>query len=496
MAPTNMPARSSRIWIDVEDFFDYARHVGRPSGIQRLAFEIYRDLQARFGATGQIVFFVHDGPSITEVDYAEIAALFDRLTTAPSKANSSVSLSPDDAESGQSVSRRLYRRLPYGLRPLVKDAVFAQRHAFHAWDRLIRNLVRGLMLRVAPSLVRARGPAADAPPPAQDGLPATAAAAREMAPGDIIFILGSPWSNERYADFLREQKQRHGVKAVLLVYDLIPVRRPEWCDATLVKLFTGWMHAVAPLCDQVFAISRYSAEDFDLYAREQGWTHLAPAIPIPIGTGFGDAPARPKEPVRPAKMPTGDYVLIVSTIEARKNHLLLFRVWRRLLEEMPADEVPTLVFAGRVGWLVADLMQQMKNAGFLGGKLVVIEGPSDDELATLYEGCLFTLFPSFFEGWGLPVTESLAAGKPCLISNRTSLPEAGGGFARAFDPDDLNDAYRVIQAAFTDRAGLAAWEEDIRSRFRPVPWSRASDALLEGIAHPLAPSRQDPAQLR
>ncbi|MDT8349839.1 glycosyltransferase, partial [Roseomonas mucosa] len=93
--------------------------------------------------------------------------------------------------------------------------------------------------------------------------------------------------------------------------------------------------------------------------------------------------------------------------------------------------------AGRVGWLVADLMQQLENAEWLGGKIRLVRDPSDEELLALYRGCRFTLFPSLFEGWGLPVSESLALGRPCIASNRTSLPEAGGALARYFDPDDL-----------------------------------------------------------
>lgn len=496
---------SSRIWIDVEDFFEYGRHAGRPSGIQRLAFEIYRDLHTRFGTTGQIIFFVHEGKHIVPVDYQKIAKLFERLTHEPRKApprEGSVLATATLADHSQPWHRKLYRRLPYRLRPLIKDAILAQLHAFHAWGRLIQNIIRGLVIRVAPGRLRETQ---GAPPlgsveqthpstaAVDEGLAASGPGGRSLAggmqPGDFIFILGSPWSHENYAAFIKAQKAQYGVRVAILIYDLIPIRRPEWCDAGLVKLFSNWVHAVLPHCDQVFAISQYSARDFDAYSRQMGWSHLPPTIPIPIGTGFGEAAEHNVGgaiPLRSPRLPPGDYALIVSTIEARKNHLLLFRVWRRLLEELPADKVPTLVFAGRVGWLVADLMQQLKNASYLNGKVVVLEGPSDEELEGLYQGCLFTLFPSFFEGWGLPVTESLAAGKPCLISNRTSLPEAGGGFARTFDPDDLNDAYRVIKAAILDRRDLARWEDEIRQGFTPISWSRTSDALLRGISHPLA----------
>jgi glycosyltransferase involved in cell wall biosynthesis len=267
----------------------------------------------------------------------------------------------------------------------------------------------------------------------------------------------------------------------LLVYDLIPIRRPEWCERGLVRLFSSWFKDVLPLCDAVFAISRATAADVEAYARECGVVLPGPVMAIPIGTGFGSRSPDASVPRQRALPPPASYVLFVSTIEARKNHMLAFRVWRRLLEDLPADRVPTLVFAGRIGWLVDDLMRQIDNTAHLNGKLVVIENPTDAELVTLYRGCLFTLLPSFHEGWGLPVTESLAFGKPCIISNRTSLPEAGGPLVRSFDPDNLHDAYEVIRQVIVDRTGLMQWETEVRRDFRPVPWSAAAGAILRGL---------------
>ncbi len=88
------------------------------------------------------------------------------------------------------------------------------------------------------------------------------------------------------------------------------------------------------------------------------------------------------------------------------------------------------------------------------------------------------MFPSFYEGWGLPVTESLAFGRPCVISNATSLPEAGGTLARYFDPDDLNEAYRVIRATIADREGLSVWQARIAREFHPVSWEDSARSLL------------------
>ena len=131
---------------------------------------------------------------------------------------------------------------------------------------------------------------------------------------------------------------------------------------------------------------------------------------------------------------------------------------------------------------MADLLQQLENAFWLGGKIRHVQDPSDAELAALYRGCLFTVFPSLYEGWGLPVTESLAFGKPCVIANATSLPEAGGSLARMFDPDNVADATRVIREVIEDRAALAEWEQRVVKEFRPVSWDATAQALVSGVA--------------
>jgi glycosyltransferase involved in cell wall biosynthesis len=481
---------TAKLWIDVEDLFEYARGNPRPSGIQRLAFEIYKALQERPDA-GEFVRFVrHDTPrnSFQVVPWTDIIALFAGLTESVPEITTPLAEPIAPHPPSRQAVRRLVHRLPPLLRAHVIDALLTQLAAFRAWMRLSDALARGVTIRLMRPFRRLR-PAA--PPPA----PVTVAPVVQAPPepvhldvfvqdsgaGDILLVLGSPWSHPDYAGLIHAQRQR-GLRFALLVYDLIPIRRPEWCDRGLVRVFRAWFDSVFPLCDDVFAISKATAEDVEAYTRERGITLPGPVLPIPIGTSFG-VTDMPSPAPRTSRLPqAGSYALIVSTIEARKNHLLLFRVWRRMLEELPRDRVPTLVFAGRVGWLVDDLIRQIANTSNLDGKLMLIENPTDAELLALYEGCLFTMFPSFFEGWGLPVTESLALGKPCLTSDRTSLPEAGGHLARRFDPDNLHDAYRAIREVIDDPAALARWEAQVRREFQPVSWTATADALLAGLS--------------
>jgi glycosyltransferase involved in cell wall biosynthesis len=475
---------AATLWIDVEDLFEYARANSRPTGIQRLAFEIYQILHQRNDERRLVRFVRHDPVrrSFRIVPWSDVVGLFGNLVAEPS---------PPPELAGEirphSPVRQFFRewthRLPAPLRIRVTAVMLAQVEALLAWGKLFALLGRYVLEspRGIARLWRRDHP---------DSRAGTEEAPRAFAdlarPGDVLLVLGSPWSHPNYGELVQAQRERYGLRFALLVYDLIPLRRPEWCKRGLVRLFRAWFVGVLPVADHLFAISQATAADVELYAREHGIALPGPVIPIPIGTGFGaDAPAVPA-PRTGRLPPPGGYALIVSTIEARKNHLLLFRVWRRLLEELPRDQVPTLVFAGRIGWLVDDLMNQIANTDNLDGKLVVIQSPTDEELTALYQGCLFTLFPSFYEGWGLPVTESLAFGKPCLISDRTSLPEAGGTLARSFDPDNFYDAYAAILRTVQDPSALAEWEAQIRREFEPVPWSRTVDALLSGLGDPLA----------
>jgi glycosyltransferase involved in cell wall biosynthesis len=175
-------------------------------------------------------------------------------------------------------------------------------------------------------------------------------------------------------------------------------------------------------------------------------------------------------------------VLFVSTIEIRKNHRLLVKVWKRLIERHGADAVPVLIFVGQIGWLVDDLMAELAATSFLAGKIEHRRGLSDAELYDAYRSCLFTVFPSLCEGWGLPVAESLAQGKLCVASSRTSIPEVGGDLVDYFDPADEDDALAKIERVLFEPGYLAAREARLKAEYRPRSWTACVDALIAALS--------------
>jgi len=421
-----------------------------------LSFELMGALQETAGreAAGERVRFVRHGAGLLqEVTWETVEAAYRGQATRAAAARF-----VGASQYRRSGVLRLIEALPEALQAPAKQAGLKQRQAV----RQARVALRAIRQR---RLVQGRVVAGDA----------NAIAARA---GDCLLVLGAPWEISGHAALVAECKRRFGMSALLLLYDLIPVRHPEWCTQTAVTQFVAWWEASVGVYDGLFAISRHTAADVAAYAAERGW-ELGPIEVIPVGSNLVAAPG---EAGTARGLPAaGSYVLIVCTLEARKNHALAVRVWQMLAEDLRTGrrgEMPDLVFAGRVGWMVNDLLQQLENTGWLGGRVQLVSDPSDAELRALYAGCLFTLFPSWFEGLGLPVMESLAFGKACLASDATAIPEAGGDLCRYFSPGNARGAYRAVVSVLDDPATFAAWQDRVRAEYRAVPWTGAAQAIL------------------
>jgi len=460
--PDPMPT----LWIDVEDLFQYASQYKRPSGIQRVAFEVQRALH--IADPGSTRFCRHGSAAqgFGSIPWDVVDQLIERLCrTEPSEPMPTRAVATESALRAWAM-RQLYR-VPLEPRLVLGRLLGGIRQSAGAAIAL-----PGALWSTASRKLRRRRP--EATLAAAD----VAAFAAQVRPGDVILALGANWNDPHQAERIRAAGQRFGLRYAVVVYDTIPIVRPEWCYRGVVTDFQRWFRETLPLADHICAISHATAADTQRVARTLQVSLRSVPIPIPLGSGFG----LPAAQAGPDDLPApGTYVLFVSTIEARKNHGLLLRVWRHLLEQRAADDVPQLVFAGRVGWMVDDLMQQLANADYFGGKIRVLESLSDGAVATLYRGCRFTLFPSLYEGWGLPVTESLALGKPCIASDRTSVPEAGGGFARYADPENVKAWVNEIGFWLDNPDALADWEARIQREFRPVPWSETARALRQAI---------------
>ncbi len=447
-----------KLWVDVTMLLAWK---GKPTGIPRATASIVREWLALPRLNLGLCHF-----NAEMTDFQEISPESFQAHLAANEAAASEALDGGQpaapAEPRPSLARRILgrtKRLASGLPGPAKLPL--------KWGWRGLKAARGLA-RAGVRTIRQRGKPRVAPV--------------TLGPDDVLVSLGASWGVPQYHRTVWARKQREGFGFFELVHDLIACKFPQFFLPTFPPHFEGWLADLLWAADLVGADSECTRRDVEWFIRQTG----CPRRPVQVIRLGDNVPAGLEEPGRvPVR---GPFVLAVGTVEVRKNHLLLYHVWRRLVEEHGV-EVPPLVIVGRPGWLSQDLVYQLDNDPLVQGRIFLVRETSDAELAWLYRNCLFTMYPSHYEGWGLPVAESLAAGKYCIASSASSVPEIGGDLVDYHEPVDLLACYRLTVRALFDAAFRGEREARIRRLYRPTSWSQTADGLLTLLERHFGPLR-------
>lgn len=169
-----------------------------------------------------------------------------------------------------------------------------------------------------------------------------------------------------------------------------------------------------------------------------------------------------------------DYFIHLGTLEPRKNIPRLLRAYARLKDRL--DEPPQLVLAGKPGWKYEDIFESI--AGMKLERDVVHTGYLDRRDAVLLlKGAFACVYPSLYEGFGLPVLEAMAAGTPVLTSNVSSLPEVAGDAGLLVDPEDEEQIEAGLAALVEDREGALERAHAGKDRARLFTWEKSAETL-------------------
>lgn len=370
-----------------------------------------------------------------------------------------------------------------------------------AWGRFRRATSAEVASLLAPS--PASGPA---PPPPEPGalrraavaalegirLRDAAAAAREalrrralpddekallldrLEPGSVFLDADAVWNHgSAPRETLLPQLVDSGVHVVPFVHDLLPLEHPEWFVPELVREFRSTVEAQLSNASWVMANSRATAASVRGFADQLGRPDLD-VQPIPLGV---DPPLSHEDPPLPSELEGRPYLLVVGTVEPRKNQGLALDV----LERLHAEGVDVaLVVVGRPGWRTEDLTERLRTHPLAGTHLHWFDAADDHLLDALYHGAAVALVPSLTEGFGLPVLEALARDTPVIASTGGALPEVGRGVADHQDPDDLEGWVAATRRLLTDPLAAAA-ARAAAGAFEPPDWYGTAAAVGDAV---------------
>lgn len=265
------------------------------------------------------------------------------------------------------------------------------------------------------------------------------------------------------------------IRPVFMVHDLIPLTHAEYCrpgvDAThRHRMHTALKHASGLIMNSQATLDSLAAE------AQRADLPMPPSVVARLASGVTQRPLT----ARPLPAP---YFVILGTIEPRKNHWLILQAWRRLVEQL-GTAAPKLVVIGRRGWECENVIDMLERCEPLKG--VVIEEPhcSDEKLHAYLQHCQALLFPSFVEGYGMPLAEALALKVPVLASDLAVFHEIADDIPDYLDPLDGPGWLARIQAYAQPNSPERDAQIIRIERFREPTWAdhfERVDAFLETL---------------
>ncbi|NIN63988.1 MAG: glycosyltransferase [Anaerolineae bacterium] len=262
------------------------------------------------------------------------------------------------------------------------------------------------------------------------------------------------------------------VKTVFTLHDLIFQFYPEMHKPLNRWFLTLMMPRFLRAADAVIAVSECTKKDaVHFYGIEEAKIHV---VYEGVNPSFRPAPPETVGQMRRKYSLPDNFTLTVGTIEPRKNLTSLLEAYSALRQSGVESK---LVIAGKKGWLYEGFFRRLSELG-LGDEVVLPGFVPDRDLPALYGAADLFVFPSFYEGFGLPVLEAMACGVPVVTSNTSSLPEVAGDAAVLIDPssvDELVTAMRAVLENHELRAELRAKGLKQAARFS---WEKAAKETL------------------
>lgn len=256
--------------------------------------------------------------------------------------------------------------------------------------------------------------------------------------------------------------QRAAVRPIYFVHDLIPITHAQFCRAGEADKHRDRIRTVLQTGVGVIGNSVGTLDELRSFAASEDLP-----FPAAIAALLGSDAVRRRTPPRSAS--DRATFVVLGTIEGRKNHLLLLKIWTRLVRQFGRD-APRLLIIGQRGWECDDVFDLLDRSDALRGAVAEISHCDDETLADHLSGARALLFPSFAEGYGLPLVEALKLGVPVIASDLPVFREIAGDIPDYLDPLDQSAWERTIVSYAGDPSPARASQLDRLRDFCAPTW--------------------------
>ena len=296
----------------------------------------------------------------------------------------------------------------------------------------------------------------------------------ELESGAVFYDLDVAWTATLKRSYLLPILKRQGVRIVALIHDIMEITHYQYFTAHFTYTFMEYIGAHLQYADTIIVDTNASRVILKQFAQKVGIEHVDVAVAY-MGADF-QKKADKEEPVQNSVQKIAEkrkYILMVGTIEPRKNHQLVLDAYDRGLGKLGYN----IIFAGIIGWNSETFLKNLRNHPMYGKRLFHISNATNTDLDYLYKHAKLVAFPTHMEGFGLPLVEALERGVPVIATDIDVLKETGGEYCYYFKDNDVKGFVNCVKQVERDNDNYCHKREMLKT-YRPTTWDETADIMM------------------
>lgn len=301
----------------------------------------------------------------------------------------------------------------------------------------------------------------------------------EMGQGTIFFDLDAAWMSRMKRSYLLPILKKQGARIVAHIYDIISITHPQYCLERGVYNFMDYIGAHLQYADKLIVNAQATTMELQKLAVKLQ-CELPPCAVVPLGADF-----REKKAIREEDIPKevagaaadGPFILMVGTLEPRKNHKLVLDAYDRALKKMGYQ----IIFTGYLGWNMEQFAERLHSHPDFGKGVYHFEGLDDNAISYLYQKAKFLAFCSYTEGFGLPIIEAIGRGTPVIAADIPVSREVAGEYPVWFTQDDVEEFCERVREYDQDESRYRTCRERLKN-YRAQTWDDTLNGVKEALS--------------